>query len=152
MCTNPSLRPFQVLQMVLKDHMVLMGGKVRLMTAKHIYTLDHFGQRGICSILRKPARLFDFTFLEYSIFVFCDVRWINIFLLVNCASLQLENTGVVFNPAGCFYISQRLVDVQNVRKTNARLSRLLWPKVKGPGMIFFERPRTWRQQCSQDGR
>ena len=61
---------------------------------------------------------------------------------MNCASLQLENTGVVFNPAGCFYISQRLVDVQNVRKTNARLSRLLWPKVKGPGMIFFERPRT----------
>lgn len=51
--------------------------------------------------------------------------------------LQLENTGVVFNPAGCFHTSQRLVDVQNVRKTNARLSRLLWPKAKGPGMIFF---------------
>lgn len=56
---------------------------------------------------------------------------------MNCASLQLENTGVVFNPAGCFYISKRLVDVQNVRKTNARLSRLLWPKAKGLGMIFF---------------
>ena len=43
---------------------------------------------------------------------------------MNCASLKLENAGVVFNPAGCLYGSLRLVDVQNVRETNARLSRL----------------------------
>ena len=42
----------------------MQGGKVRLNTT-HIYTLDHFGQRGICSILRKSTRLFDFTFLKY---------------------------------------------------------------------------------------